>query len=112
MNCPVFKTGMVFSNMQECRKALNAYSVNERVKIRKTRNEAKMLHAQCEEGCPWMIKVSQDSRTEAFVVREFCETHTCERVWELKIFLNGCKSCNQTHGSRHSLMIFLNVTCS
>jgi hypothetical protein len=31
-----------------------------------------------------MIKVSQDSRTEAFVVREFCDTHTSERVWELK----------------------------
>jgi hypothetical protein len=71
MNCPVFKTGMVFSNMEEFRKSLNAYSVNERVKIRKTKNEAKRLHAQCEEGSPWMIKVSQDSRTEAFIVRNF-----------------------------------------
>jgi hypothetical protein len=39
MAAPKFKVGMVFSSMSEFRKALNAYSVNERVKIRKPRNE-------------------------------------------------------------------------
>jgi hypothetical protein len=84
MAAPKFKVGMVFSSMSEFRKALNAYSVNERVKIRKPRNEATRLNACCQEGCPWMIKVSQDNRKEAIVVREFCDKHTCERLWELK----------------------------
>jgi hypothetical protein len=57
-----------------------------KVKIRKTRNEASRLHAQCEGfhefGCPWMIKVALAKRTEAFAVKEYCTEHTCERVWE------------------------------
>jgi hypothetical protein len=40
METPVFKTNMVFSCMAEFRKALGVYSVNERVKVRKVRNEA------------------------------------------------------------------------
>jgi hypothetical protein len=35
MAAPKFKIGTVFSSMSEFTKALNAYSVNERVKIRK-----------------------------------------------------------------------------
>jgi hypothetical protein len=88
MEAPIFKVGMLFSSMQEFRRALNTYSMNGRVKIRKTRNEASRLHAKCEGfhefGCPWMIKVAVDKKTEAFAVKEYCREHTCERVWELK----------------------------
>ncbi|KAM0837747.1 hypothetical protein ACQ4PT_061432 [Festuca glaucescens] len=56
MEAPVFKVGMLFSSMEEFRRALNSYSVNERVNIRKTRNESTRLHAMCEGfhefGCP------------------------------------------------------------
>ncbi|KAK1678411.1 hypothetical protein QYE76_039259 [Lolium multiflorum] len=45
MATPVFKVGMLFSSMAEFRKALTAYGVNERVKIRKSRNEATRLDA-------------------------------------------------------------------
>ena len=84
MEAPQFKTGMLFSSMSEFRKALNAYAVNERVKLRKPRNEATRMHATCEEGCPWMIKVAQDNRKESIVVKEFCDKHKCERLWEDK----------------------------
>ena len=84
MEAPQFKTGMLFSSMSEFRKALNAYAVNERVKLRKPRNEATRMHAQCEEGCPWMIKVAQDNSKESIVVKEFCDQHKCERLWEDK----------------------------
>ncbi|KAK1667945.1 hypothetical protein QYE76_056104 [Lolium multiflorum] len=67
MATPVFKVGMLFSSMAEFRKALTAYGVNERVKIRKSRNEATRLDAHCEEGCPWMIKVSEERREGAIV---------------------------------------------
>ncbi|KAM0840346.1 hypothetical protein ACQ4PT_059727 [Festuca glaucescens] len=40
METPVFKVGMLFSSMAEFRKALTTYGINERVKIRKSRNEA------------------------------------------------------------------------
>ena len=79
METPVFKIGMFFSSMPEFRKALNAYSVNERVKLRKPRNDATRLDALCVHGCPWMIKVSDDSRTEAIVVRKYNGEHTCQR---------------------------------
>lgn len=88
MEAPQFKIGMIFSCMTEFRRALNAYSVNERVKIVKTRNEATRLNASCDGnskwGCPWMIKASEDIKKEAIVVREYCGEHTCERLWEVK----------------------------
>jgi hypothetical protein len=97
---PSFKVGMVFSSMPEFRKALTTYSINERVKIHKSRNESKRLDADClgkttEGRCPWMIKVSEDSRRKgAITVRKYCGNHTCERVWELKVltapFLTQC----------------------
>jgi hypothetical protein len=61
------------SCMIEFGKALNAYSANERVKIRKPRNQACRLVVVCVEveGCPWMINVSQDSRIKAIMVRKF-----------------------------------------
>jgi hypothetical protein len=49
MEAPMFKTGMIFSSMSEFRKALTTYSVNEKVKITKSRNEATRLDAHCEE---------------------------------------------------------------
>ncbi|KAM0845260.1 hypothetical protein ACQ4PT_056496 [Festuca glaucescens] len=84
MATPVFKVGMLFSSMTEFRKALTAYGVNERVKISKSMNEATRLDAHCEEGCPWMIKVSEEKMEGAIVVRQHCSEHTCERYCKLK----------------------------
>lgn len=81
---PVFKVGMAFADVNEFRAALNSYSVRNRVQINKTRNEIKRLNACCQEGCPWMIKASQDSKTGAFLVRAYEGSHTCEKVWKLK----------------------------
>ncbi|KAM0843486.1 hypothetical protein ACQ4PT_057672 [Festuca glaucescens] len=56
VEAPIFKVGMLFSSMEEFRRALNAYSVNERV----TRNEATRLYAICEGfhefGCPGRLR--------------------------------------------------------
>ena len=72
MAAPVFKQGMIFSSIKEFRKALNSYSVNERVRIRKVRNEATRVNAICDEdeGCPWMINASGNSRKESIVVKK------------------------------------------
>ncbi|KAK1665123.1 hypothetical protein QYE76_053282 [Lolium multiflorum] len=64
MATPIFKVGMLFSSMAEFRKALTAYGVNERVKIRKSRNEATRLDAHCEEGCPWLTLTSVEGEDD------------------------------------------------
>jgi hypothetical protein len=68
---------------------LKAYSVKERVKIKKVRNEIARVDVVCLGDCLggvcyWLLKASQDNRKEAMVVRKYRGTHRCERVWELK----------------------------
>jgi hypothetical protein len=84
MEAPMFKTCMFLFGMAEFRKALIAHIVNERVNIGRSRNEATILDAHCDEDFPWMIKVAQNGRTEEIVVRKYYSGHTCERYWELK----------------------------
>ncbi|KAM0896838.1 hypothetical protein ACQ4PT_022942 [Festuca glaucescens] len=84
MDSPEFKTGMVFANATELRHALAAYSIRNRVKIKKTRNEASRINAVCENGCTWMLRASSDSRKEALTVRAYSAKHTCESTFELK----------------------------
>ncbi|KAK1651548.1 hypothetical protein QYE76_069353 [Lolium multiflorum] len=60
MESPVFKIGMKFASIEEARQAVNAYNIRERVKTRKTKNDRTRLHARCEEGCPWRLKIGFD----------------------------------------------------
>ncbi|KAM0914164.1 hypothetical protein ACQ4PT_011703 [Festuca glaucescens] len=85
MENPVFKVGLVFSCVEEARKALLAYTIRNTKKIRKTKNNRSKLEAVCDEGCPWMIKIAKDTRWEGgFAVIAYAEKHTCESVWELR----------------------------
>ncbi|KAM0900304.1 hypothetical protein ACQ4PT_020726 [Festuca glaucescens] len=85
MNSPVFKIGMKFSSIEEARKAVNAYNIRERVKTRKTKNDKTRLHAICEEGCPWRLKIGFDlQRSGGYVVTSYEGNHTCERVYEMR----------------------------
>jgi hypothetical protein len=47
MDNPSFKRGMVFSGVEELRKALAAYSIRNRVHIKKTLKDRRRLNAQC-----------------------------------------------------------------
>jgi hypothetical protein len=84
MDSPEFKTGMVFANAVELRHALAAYSIRNRVKIKKTRNEAGRINAECEPGCTWKLRASNDSRKEALTVRLYSAKHTCESTFDLQ----------------------------
>jgi hypothetical protein len=84
MNAPVFKLGMKFCDVKELRKALTAYSVSTRYKVKKTRNEAGRLEACCRDGCPWKLKASTDSRTYCMIIKTYNDKHTCNKVWDLK----------------------------
>ncbi|KAM0909138.1 hypothetical protein ACQ4PT_014999 [Festuca glaucescens] len=85
MNSPVFKIGMKFVSIEEARQAVNAYSIRERVNTRKTKNDKTRLHAICEEGCPWRLKIGFDlQRSGGYVVTSYEGNHTCERVYEMR----------------------------
>jgi hypothetical protein len=45
------------------------YSIRNRVKIRKIRNEAKRCHVVCQEDCTWFINASEDGRKGAIMVK-------------------------------------------
>ena len=47
MKSPVFKLGMVFADVVELRKALKAYSIRNRVQIKKLKNDKIRLEAVC-----------------------------------------------------------------
>jgi hypothetical protein len=68
MDNPVFKVGMVFSDVEEARKALASYTIRNRVKIKKTKNDRRRLEAVCDAGCPWLFKSSNHSRYGGFAI--------------------------------------------
>jgi hypothetical protein len=85
MDSPVFKIGMKFADIEEVRQAVNAYSIMNRVKIRKIKNNRAIVHAVCDEGCPWFLKVGTDfQRSGGFVITAYEDAHSCARVYELR----------------------------
>lgn len=86
MQNPIFRVGMVFSDVKELRLAVNAYSIKNRRPIQKTRNESKKLEAVCMNDCPWKLKAGFDSRSQSMLVKEYVDKHTCNKVWNLKSF--------------------------
>ncbi|KAM0828924.1 hypothetical protein ACQ4PT_067213 [Festuca glaucescens] len=90
MNDPKFKTGMIFDSVEVVRKAVSQYAINERVQIRKKRNNQKRFEAFCEgetttgELCTWKLIVVKYNKTVDFLVKCYVGEHTCERVWEVK----------------------------
>jgi len=74
MHNPEFYVGQLFSSIDMLRKAINEYSCKNRVDIKKTTNESTRLGAKCaDEGCPWYLWVSKDSRTKSLMVKRYNE---------------------------------------
>lgn len=84
LNNPNFKVGLVFPSVEKLRQAITEYSVRNRVEIKMPRNDRRRIRAHCEEGCPWNLYTSEDSRAKAFVVKTYDERHTCQKEWILK----------------------------
>jgi hypothetical protein len=81
---PTFRAGMTFSGVEELRKALAAYSIRNRVPIRKVKNDKTRLNDVCSDGCPWMLKASADTRQGGFCITAYSAKHDCEGVWPLE----------------------------
>jgi hypothetical protein len=85
MDNPTFRLGMLFSGVEEVRKALSTYSIRNRVKITKVRNERRRLEAICVPGCSWMLKSSNDTAgTGGFIITAYNGNHMCERTFPVK----------------------------
>ena len=57
MDSPIFRVGMVFADVKQLRQALNAYSIRNRVEIKKVKNEKTRLEAVCKPGCHGFLKL-------------------------------------------------------
>jgi len=81
---------MLFDSVEIVRKAMAQYAVNERVQIRKRRNNKKRFEAICEgktptgEPCTWRFIAVKYSQTMDFLVKCYVGEHICERVWDVK----------------------------
>jgi hypothetical protein len=85
MDNPTFRFGMLFSGVEEVRKALSTYSIRNRVKITKVRNERRKLETICVPGCPWMLKSSNDTaKTGGFIITAYNGNDMCERAFPVK----------------------------
>jgi len=76
---PIFKVGMLFPSVEILRKAITEYSLRERVEIKMPRNDRMRVRAHCADGCPWYKYASFDSRAKAFMVKNYCGSHNCQR---------------------------------
>ena len=84
LNAPVFRLGMVFGTVEELRRAITSYSIRNRVAIKKTRNTSTTVEAECIDDCPWYLKAGMDNRKNSFVIKKYCDQHTCPKTWKLK----------------------------
>ncbi|KAM0888518.1 hypothetical protein ACQ4PT_028298 [Festuca glaucescens] len=83
MDNPIFRAGLIFSSVKELRKALIAYSVRNRVKVNKLKNDKRRLDAVCKPGCPWFLKATADSTSGGFKIRGYQGKHTCQGSFDV-----------------------------
>ena len=84
MVAPAFKVGMVFADVKDLRLAITAYSVKNRVQIKKLKNDKTRIEAVCERGCPWWLKAGKDNRTGEFVIKSYYGEHICQKKWKIR----------------------------
>ena len=90
MSAVSFRIGMSFPDVVDLRKALNEYSIQNKIVVRYEKNDKQRVRAGCGAvGCPWFIFAAPDNRTQSFVVKKYVAKHTCERVWKLKVFTSN-----------------------
>jgi hypothetical protein len=83
---PKFKTGQIFQSVEQLRTAIREHSCKHRKNIKFPKNDKIRVLARCEDGCPWEIYASLDSRTKALMVKRYQHKHTCESKWQVTAF--------------------------
>ena len=86
MHDPKFHVGQLFQSVDMLRRAIREYSCKQRHNITFPKNDKTRVLAKCEEGCPWSLYASKDSRTKAIMVKTFQNEHTCRKKWQVRAF--------------------------
>jgi hypothetical protein len=86
MHDPKFQVGQIFQSVDMLRKAIREYSCKQRRNITLPKNEKTRVLAKCEQGCPWSLYASKDSRTKAIMIKTFKNEHTCQKKWQVRAF--------------------------
>ncbi|MFX4990440.1 hypothetical protein ABTC08_19650, partial [Acinetobacter baumannii] len=76
---------LCFENVQQFRKAITMYAVQEHVELDKYVNEPKRVRVKCIDGCPWLLFGSHDSRTGDFQVKKYNPVHICNATTKNKL---------------------------
>ena len=75
---PTFSLGMGFSCKGDFIQAVRQYGLARRHVIKFCKNDNKRVRAKCEWAkCPWFILLSNNSRTEGWLVTSLKDEHTC-----------------------------------
>ncbi|GKV18372.1 hypothetical protein SLEP1_g28768 [Rubroshorea leprosula] len=94
---PDIRLGMMFTNKQQFRDAMNKWNLKQRRDIKWIKNENIRCRASCVKApdCPWQIYLAMDAPTESWMVKTFVSEHTCH--WLLK----KNKRYNSTVAAKH-----------
>lgn len=86
MHDPKFHNGQLFQSVDQLKKSIREHSCRHRKDIKFPKNDKVRVLARCEEGCPWELYASVDSRTKAVMVTRLSDKHTCESKWQVRAF--------------------------
>lgn len=89
LKAPTFKLGMKFLTATDLRRAIQEYTVQNRVQIKYVKNDKQRIRAHCSDDCPWYLFAAPDSRTTSFVVKTYVGDHTCSKEWEVNAFTSS-----------------------
>ncbi|KAK9153010.1 hypothetical protein Sjap_000490 [Stephania japonica] len=81
---PVFCIGMIFSSMDEARRAVKKYAIKRGLGIKLVKNDKTRLRAKCKEGCPWKILISMERNDETLIVKTYEHKHECQIVEKVR----------------------------
>ena len=87
-SAPEFRLGMVFSIVQDFRKAVREYAIREQRGVWFCTNERHRVRAKCKGSCPWTVFASTVRGSQSLVVKTINTEHTCMKFHESK-FINS-----------------------
>ncbi|CAI9107077.1 OLC1v1006359C1 [Oldenlandia corymbosa var. corymbosa] len=83
MHNPTFEVTQRFGDKWILLKAIRIHALVERRGTHFKKNDTKVVHARCVEGCNWEVygaRVSKEDPT--FEIRTLNDKHTCDKIWE------------------------------
>ena len=71
---------MEFKNLEVFKQVVKDHIVNNGVKVRFVKNDAKRYRVKCEDPCRWVIMYSLNNSSNFFQVKTYNNDYTCSRI--------------------------------